>query len=255
VQTGRLLSVHDVVVGTIGKLGESYSLSVRLVNVETGEVSKSSRRMQQGAIDAVVSNALPQIAADLLGTEPLPPISEIRMVSTPKPKLDTKPMSEGPWIRRHEGIHPRAELLVGFSSFVEMPLGVRLGGEWDGYGAMVGAGPFLEVISAGKILENQRLSIYVPQLELFYGWRNLQFDLSYCLAEITDISDGSRMVFSSYSADIEIGLGLPWRPDLSGGFGILAGIGYQKDVRRGTGDPTDSWATFVPHFAIVLSSW
>jgi len=65
VQVGKLLSVAKIVVGTFGKIGDSYSLSIRLVDVQTGEVLRSVHRMQRGAIDQVVVDVLPGMAAEL----------------------------------------------------------------------------------------------------------------------------------------------------------------------------------------------
>ncbi len=267
VQTGRLLSVQDVVVGTVGRLGESYSISVRLVDVETGQVVRSSRRMQQGAIDAVVSNVLPVIAAELLDASPLAPKVTPPLASPPPVSVERH---STPWEARHEGGHWRTQVIVGVTSFVEAPLGLRVGFERDGFGGMVGAGPLLPVMSLGNALGDYRLTSYVPQIVLFYGWRNLQFDLSYCRAAFTESSKqfvwepltgysrtadvSIRKTFESFSADLEIGMGLPGRPNHAGGFGVLVGIGYQsvEESEDGSVDP-DPWRYPVPHFGITLS--
>lgn len=68
VEVGRLLSIDNIVVGTIGRLGSSYTISMRLVKVESGEIIGSSRRMKRGEIDEVVSEVLPQVAQELVGT-------------------------------------------------------------------------------------------------------------------------------------------------------------------------------------------
>ncbi len=66
VEVGRLLSIDNIVVGTIGRLGSSYTISMRLVKVESGEIIGSSRRMKRGEIDEVVSEVLPQVAQELV---------------------------------------------------------------------------------------------------------------------------------------------------------------------------------------------
>lgn len=68
VEVGRLLSIDNIVVGTIGRLGSSYTISMRLVKVESGEIIGSSRRMKRGEIDEVVSEVLPQVAQELVGS-------------------------------------------------------------------------------------------------------------------------------------------------------------------------------------------
>lgn len=66
VEVGKLLSIDRMVVGSFGKLGGSYTLSLRLVDVQTGEVLASSRRMRKGEIDDVVRGIVPETASDLV---------------------------------------------------------------------------------------------------------------------------------------------------------------------------------------------
>jgi TolB-like protein len=65
VQIGKLLSVDAMVVGSLGKLGESFTINVRVIDIATGEVVGSSRQMQRGAIDKVVADALPKVSSEL----------------------------------------------------------------------------------------------------------------------------------------------------------------------------------------------
>ncbi|HXP90103.1 MAG TPA: CsgG/HfaB family protein [Fibrobacteria bacterium] len=62
---GKLLAIDRMVVGSLGKLGESYTLSVRVVDVASGEVLGSARRMRKGAIDDVIADLLPLVTKDL----------------------------------------------------------------------------------------------------------------------------------------------------------------------------------------------
>ena len=62
---GKLLAIDRMVVGSLGKLGDSYTLSVRSVDVATGEVLGSARRMRKGAIDDVIADLLPLVIQDL----------------------------------------------------------------------------------------------------------------------------------------------------------------------------------------------
>lgn len=64
-QMGRLLGIERILVGTVGKIGGTYSVSVRMVDVRTGEIISSSRRNARGAIDDVLVTLMPQLARDL----------------------------------------------------------------------------------------------------------------------------------------------------------------------------------------------
>jgi curli biogenesis system outer membrane secretion channel CsgG len=65
VEMGKLLSIDKMVVGSLGKLGGSYSVSLRAVDVSTGEIVGSSQKMQRGEIDEVSASLLPGVAKEL----------------------------------------------------------------------------------------------------------------------------------------------------------------------------------------------
>ena len=67
VQVGKLLSVDQMVLGTIAKVGNTYTLSARLVDVQTGEVLKSLTRNSRAEVDAILTDIIPQVARDLAG--------------------------------------------------------------------------------------------------------------------------------------------------------------------------------------------
>lgn len=66
VEVGRLLAVDRMVLGSAGKLGETWSVTLRLVNVETGEVAASVRDSRSGSIEVLLSQSVPKLAADLV---------------------------------------------------------------------------------------------------------------------------------------------------------------------------------------------
>lgn len=65
VQMGKLLAVSHIVVGTIAKVGSTYTLTAKLVSVETGEVIRSTTRNSRASVDAVLTDILPLVAKDL----------------------------------------------------------------------------------------------------------------------------------------------------------------------------------------------
>lgn len=65
VQMGRLLGVDRLLIGSIGKLGSLYTLNVRMLNVETGEVEQSISQDHQGAIEDLVRGPIRAVAAKL----------------------------------------------------------------------------------------------------------------------------------------------------------------------------------------------
>lgn len=66
VQIGKLLGIDRIVVGSVGLVGSTYSLSLRLVDVSTGEALKTTARNSKGTIDIVLTDLVPVAAADLV---------------------------------------------------------------------------------------------------------------------------------------------------------------------------------------------
>lgn len=65
VQMGRLLGIDRMVVGSVGRIGAAYVLTVRGVDVGTGEVLASVRRQQVGALENVLTQLLPPLSSEL----------------------------------------------------------------------------------------------------------------------------------------------------------------------------------------------
>jgi hypothetical protein len=65
VEIGRLLAVDRIVVGTVGSIGSLYTLSVRVLNVETGEVIFSVNEDFVGPIEGLLQKSVPELAQKL----------------------------------------------------------------------------------------------------------------------------------------------------------------------------------------------
>ena len=76
VQVGKLLSVDRLVVGHVAKVGKIYTLSARLVNVESGVTEKSVTRNGSTKEETVLTRAIPLAAKELAGL-PTPSDKEI----------------------------------------------------------------------------------------------------------------------------------------------------------------------------------
>ena len=80
VEAGKLLGVDQIVTGSIGKIGSYYTVSERMIDVQTGEVLKNSSRDISGSIDVILRNTMKILAAEL---------SDIRVKKAPQPKKET----------------------------------------------------------------------------------------------------------------------------------------------------------------------
>lgn len=78
-KAGRLLSAEQIALGTIGKVGRTYTVDVRLIDVTTGKVVNSSKQDYTGPTDGLVQ-VMRNIARIFAGLEPL----KIRIASNTK---------------------------------------------------------------------------------------------------------------------------------------------------------------------------
>lgn len=70
VQIGQMLGVEQMIVGNVGLLGgDVYTISARIIDVETGEVISTVSVDYQGRISGVLSVAIPNVALRLSGKE------------------------------------------------------------------------------------------------------------------------------------------------------------------------------------------
>jgi curli biogenesis system outer membrane secretion channel CsgG len=66
VQIGRLIGVQKIIGGSISKVGNIYSVSSRIVNVETGEIEKSEVYDHIGEIGQLLTNGMREVAIGLV---------------------------------------------------------------------------------------------------------------------------------------------------------------------------------------------
>lgn len=65
-EMGRILAVDQLISGRIGRVGQTYTISARRVDVRTGEVLRSITRNTRGEIDDVLTLLVPDVAEDLV---------------------------------------------------------------------------------------------------------------------------------------------------------------------------------------------
>jgi len=65
VQMGKVLGIDRMVVGSVGRVGGTYALSLRMVSVSTGEILRTTSRNRKGTIDEVLTDLVPLAVSDL----------------------------------------------------------------------------------------------------------------------------------------------------------------------------------------------
>lgn len=69
VMMGQLLGVENIVTGSVGRIGGTYTVSARLVSVETGEIVRMASKFHKGEIDLLLTEVLPKVAQEMAGFE------------------------------------------------------------------------------------------------------------------------------------------------------------------------------------------
>ena len=72
VELGKMLGAKYMVVGSISKVGKTYSIDSRLIDVESSEAYASGQYTYDGSIDTVVKYGMSSIAYQLSDLEPPP---------------------------------------------------------------------------------------------------------------------------------------------------------------------------------------
>jgi len=112
VELGQIANVEQIVGGSISKLGDVYSISARLISVETGELIRTGIYDYEGKVGKLITIGMTNVAAQLASipisiqdtqerpdTQTTKQSINSRVVSTPKPKNDKsskrKPSTSG----------------------------------------------------------------------------------------------------------------------------------------------------------------
>ena len=88
VEIGKILGVEQMVGGTISLVGKTYSVSARLIDVETGELLNVTNYDRRSSIEEILTKGMKKVAAAL--STPIP-LSEVKPVIVEPIKSMTGP--------------------------------------------------------------------------------------------------------------------------------------------------------------------
>ena len=69
IEIGKMLNVRGIVIGSAGRVDETYTLDISLVDIERSATLKRANYAMQGTRDGLVSAGIPDIARALFGPE------------------------------------------------------------------------------------------------------------------------------------------------------------------------------------------
>jgi TolB-like protein len=115
VEMGQLLGVENIIAGSVGKVGGTYSLNVRLISVRTGEIVRTVNKFHKGEIDGLLTEVLPQVVADLTdqGRSAPRPMNSVVKRNVPEEGGDEKAEGE-----KKKGGAGKVILLIGLGAVV-----------------------------------------------------------------------------------------------------------------------------------------
>jgi curli biogenesis system outer membrane secretion channel CsgG len=86
VEVGQLIGVEKMIAGSLGKVGRTYTVNLRLISVKTGRIERSVTRDYAGEIDKLLTMEMKQVAQILaasVGGKQVTPQSKPAAVSKP----------------------------------------------------------------------------------------------------------------------------------------------------------------------------
>ena len=211
VEVGRLLGARQIVGGSISKVGGTFTVSARLVDVETGKVLGVSDFDLRGELDDMLTQGMRQVAMMLSGEEVSVPEQVVqRQVQQPRP-IGPAPARTYP-LQAVIGI-PIRESGIGFevSKFV--------GGGWP-----LGAFMFRPAIAGGGIIRaSEDTDEYYEDIRAYFSLA------AHGLMEGRTIQGGVHIGFGlSVGEYYEEYYGTPW--DTSG-MEMIFTLGAQARIR------------------------
>lgn len=89
VEIGNLLGVQQMVSGSFGKIGETYTIETKLFSVETSETVRAVNKTYKGAVDGLITQ-VELVAWELAGLEPPDELKRRAGMEIEKPKVAKK---------------------------------------------------------------------------------------------------------------------------------------------------------------------
>ncbi|MCB0283889.1 MAG: hypothetical protein KDF60_14985 [Calditrichaeota bacterium] len=67
VEAGKLINVKHIIGGSVGKVGQTYTVSLRMIDVEKGKIISIATQDYKGQIDGLLTFVIPKISKEITG--------------------------------------------------------------------------------------------------------------------------------------------------------------------------------------------
>jgi TolB-like protein len=71
VEMGQLLGIEQILAGSIGRVGKAFSISVRIISVQSGEIIRSISHSYTGPIENLLTSEITVVAKQIAGIQPV----------------------------------------------------------------------------------------------------------------------------------------------------------------------------------------
>ncbi len=93
VEVGKLIGVRQIITGSVNKIGGTYTISLKLIDIETSVILNSTIEDFSGEIDGLLQIGIPNIARKIAGIhEPAPTTYPPIQTHTPIQKVEDDPV-------------------------------------------------------------------------------------------------------------------------------------------------------------------
>ncbi|MBO8131791.1 MAG: PEGA domain-containing protein [Candidatus Marinimicrobia bacterium] len=83
IEIGKMVGVRKIVAGSVGKIDNIYTISVRLIDIETGRIERTAVYDIYGTLSTVFKIGIPTVASDLCSVKKMKPKSILYLDSRP----------------------------------------------------------------------------------------------------------------------------------------------------------------------------
>jgi hypothetical protein len=94
VEAGRLLPVQKMIGGSLGKIGDVFSAQLRLIDLKTGKVEKTSARDYKGQMEFLLTVGMKEVAEELSGKREIQAQTPVQTQATPQTEVMIRGMLE-----------------------------------------------------------------------------------------------------------------------------------------------------------------
>lgn len=97
VEVGQLIGVEKMIAGSLGKVGRTYSVNLRMIDVRTGRMERSVTKDYEGDIDKLLTSVMKSVAQTLAAAVKVDEQPKLAQGALPKPAAEGRPIYKKWW--------------------------------------------------------------------------------------------------------------------------------------------------------------